>query len=450
MRNQLCLLSLLLGGPAFAQTAPSAQDIGAILERLTRLEQQNRELTDQVRELRQQLGVQQTPAVETVESPPPSAPIAERLELAERRVAEVEQTHVATENRLPVTLTGMVLFNSFLNGKASGPTQYPTIVPATGRGASGGATMRQTVIGLRADGPTVWGAKVRGSLMMDFYPGSGLAQYFRIRTASLDMSWKRNSVMFGFEKPLIAMRDPDSLAQVGVSPLTGAGNLWLWQPQLRLEHRVDVGRTAGLKAQFSMYQTSENYAGVAAEYTSVLAPSRPGYQGRVEFTAGSGSRRLEIATGFHGSSTHVEGLSLPSRIVTADWLIRPFSRIQLTGTYFQGKNVGVIGGLRQGVVVTEVAHHYFGHSVPSRGGWAQLKLTANRRTTINLFAGQQDDRNRDLAPGAVLKNQTHGGNVMFRWGPNLITSFEATQTRTTYGSGTRLNPHYDLAFAYLF
>jgi len=32
-----------------------------------------------------------------------------------------------------------------------------------------------------------------------------------------------------------------------------------------------------------------------------------------------------------------------------------------------------------------------------------------------------------------------------------VTSFEATQIRTTYmGSGTRIVPHYDLALAYLF
>ncbi len=55
---------------------------------------------------------------------------------------------------------------------------------------------------------------------------------------------------------MIAPRDPDSLAQVGVSPLTGAGNLWLWQPQVRIEQRVGLGNSAGLRAQVSLFQTS--------------------------------------------------------------------------------------------------------------------------------------------------------------------------------------------------
>jgi hypothetical protein len=133
-------------------------------------------------------------------------------------------------------------------------------------------------------------------------------------------------------------------------------------------------------------------------------------------------------------------------------LFRPVSRVELTGTYFAGQNVGVIGGLRQGVSI------FSGRSpgalearaVHAKGGWAQVKLTATKRTSFNLFGGQQDDRNRDLLRDGIVKNQTYGANIMHRWGPNLMTGFEASQTRTTYFTGTRLNPHYDLAFAYLF
>jgi hypothetical protein len=71
--------------------------------------------------------------------------------------------------------------------------------------------------------------------------------------------------------------------------------------------------------------------------------------------------------------------------------------------------------------------------------------------TFNWYAGQQDDRNSDLISGNVAKNLVYAGNVVYRLGPNVLASFEASQTRTTYlGSGTRLNPHYDIALAYLF
>ena len=71
--------------------------------------------------------------------------------------------------------------------------------------------------------------------------------------------------------------------------------------------------------------------------------------------------------------------------------------------------------------------------------------------TFNLYGGQEDDRNVDLSLGNIAKNQEYAGNIMYRLAPNVLTSFEFSQLRTTYlGGKTSLNPHYDLALAYLF
>jgi hypothetical protein len=370
------------------------------------------------------------------------------VQIAERRLADLDQSKVSTDHRLPVTLTGMVLFNAFLNGKGAGGADNPTVVPAAGGPASGGATFRQSVIGLKLDGPSlIGGGKVTGSVYMDFFGGgTGLNQTVRLRVSTLDATWKNTTLGLAFDKPIIAPREPDSLAQVGVSPLTAAGNLWLWQPQVRLEHRISLSEQSGLRAQLGVYQTSEGGTGLASEYPD-LAKARPGYQGRFEFWGQSGSRRVEIAPGFHVSSTRVLGQSVPSRIFSIDWLIRPAARVDFTGTFFHGENTGVIGGLRQGVSVFNGQ----ARAVGATGGWGQFTYRATRRASFNLYGGQEDDRNRDLGPGAIGKNQGYGANVIYRLGSNILTSFEASQMRTTYvGSGTRTNPHYDLAFAYLF
>jgi hypothetical protein len=304
------------------------------------------------------------------------------------------------------------------------------------------------VIGLKVDGPSlVGGGKVTGAVYMDFFGGgTGLNQTVRLRVATLDATWKNTTLGLAFDKPIIAPREPDSLAQVGVSPLTGAGNLWLWQPQVRLEQRISLTEQAGLRAQFGVYGTSEGGTGLTAEYPD-LAKTRPGYQGRVEFWAKSGSRRIEIAPGFHISSTRVLGQSVPSRIVSLDWLIRPAARVDFTGTFFHGENVGVIGGLRQGVSVIGGQ----ARAVQATGGWGQFTFRATQRVSFNVFGGQEDDRNRDLEPGGIGKNQGYGANIMYRLGSNILTSIESSQVRTTYlGSRTIMNPHYDLAFAYLF
>jgi hypothetical protein len=448
MRKLSCLL--LAACAARSLTAQQPAELNAVIDRLDRLEAQNRELMAEIRALRLQLAASQPAPPEivpqTAETEALPQPLAERVEVTERRIADLDQSKISSEHRLPVSLTGMLLFNTFLNGKGSGGVDNPVVVPPNGGQASGGATFRQSVIGLKVDGPgLIGGGKVTGAIYMDFFGGgTGLNQTVRLRVATLDATWKNTTLGLAFDKPIIAPREPDSLAQVGVSPLTAAGNLWLWQPQVRVEQRISLTEQAGLRAQFGVYQTAESGTGLTAPD---LARARPGYQGRFEFWAKSGSRRIEFAPSFHVSSTRVLGQSVPSRIVSIDWLIRPAARVDFTGAFFHGENTGVIGGLRQGVNVINGQ----ARAVGATGGWAQFTFRATRRATFNLYGGQEDDRNRDLNLGAVGKNQGYGANIIYRLGSNILTSFESSQMRTTYlGSKTVINPHYDLAFAYLF
>jgi len=123
------------------------------------------------------------------------------------------------------------------------------------------------------------------------------------------------------------------------------------------------------------------------------------------------------------------------------------ARVDFTGAFFSGENVGVLGALRQSVSIRQDT----AIPVQSLGGWAQLKVRITPRLSFHGFGGQQDDRNRDLNAGAIAKNQSYGANLMYRVGSNVLTGLEASQVRTTYvGGTTRINPHYDLAIAYLF
>jgi hypothetical protein len=466
-RTRFCCTPALLACALLSSMAARAQqppDLKEVLTRLDRLEIQNRELMDELRSLRQQLAagpLAPTAAVESAAATPgnpastqgasPAVPLAERVDVQEQRIAQIEQSKVSSEHRLPVTLTGMVLFNAFMNGKGSGGVDNPTMASATLNQADGGATMRQTVLGLKFDGPDLQGGgKLTGSIYMDFFGGgTGLTQTMRLRVASLDAAWKNTTLTFAFDKPIISPREPDSLSQVGVSPLTSAGNLWLWQPQARVEQRFALGDQAGLRAQFGVYQTSESGTGLSTEYTATLARSRPGYEGRFELWANGGeNRRIEIAPGFHFSDTHVLGQTVPSQIFSIDWLIRPAARVDVTGTFFQGENVGVVGGLRQGV---SVFYDRNALAVHATGGWAQLKVRIAPRLSMNLYGGQESDRASELEAGGISRNLGYAANIMYRLGTNILTGLEASQVRTTYlGSGTRLNPHYDLAIAYLF
>jgi hypothetical protein len=345
----------------------------------------------------------------------------------------------------------MALFNSYLNSSNNAGSEYPTIASPGGT-RSGGAGFRQSIIGLDYRGPeTFWGGKLHGTLSMDLYGGSGqvLDQLLRLRTASIGVDWKSRSAAVLLDKPLIGQRDPTSLAQVGVSPLTGAGNLWLWMPQARFEQGFRFGDQTSLRAQFAFVQTREQTPRAINGYVPTSEKSRPGYQGRFAFRHGS-ERRIEIAPGFHYSVSHVEGISVPSEVFSIDWFTNPVGPFEFTGTFFTGQNVAPLGtgGAGGGYTAYDSGNVTAIHSA---GGWGQLTWRATSRFSVNAFTGQQDNRRSSLLPGQVGKNLSYGGNLFYRLAPNVLFSVEASQVRTNrVGSGWLLTNHYDLALAYLF
>src|ERR1017187_6372973 len=386
----LCLAPMSL----CAQTAP---DLAKILERLDRLEAENRALTEQVRALQAQLG--------TAAPPPPTT--EERVDIQERRIEEQAQTKVEASQKFPIRLTGMALFNAFANSKQSGGSDYPVIAAPTGAGHSG-ATVRQTVVGLEFGAPqAIWGGKVSGSVYMDFFAGGTLFE-MRMRTASIGIDWKDRRAVAGLGKPIFNPRAPRSLAQ------------------------VVAGQT----------RESGPYAG-----TVTPESARPAAEGRLNFYHKlDDARRMEIAAGFHTSTTHAGGYSLPSDLFAMDWFFNPWKPVEFSGVFYTGENVAHLGsGTKQGFAV----YKHYAEAVGSRGGWGQLTLhTPLPRLDFHLFTGQVDDANHDLTVGSIGKNLLFGGNAYFRLAPNVLMGLEASQVRTMYlGQGVRINNHYDLALA---
>jgi hypothetical protein len=469
-RYILSFLWLYGAALAGAQNIPEMREV---LARLDRLENDNRALTEEIRALRKELAGLHGPeaAAETAASAQPSPDgqarsdgqasggqqtDEERQAVQDSRIEELAQTKVESSQKFPIRITGMVLFNAFTNGRYNNQADNPAIASLAPGNATGGGTLAQSTLGLLFNGPvTIGGAKVSGSLYMDFFGGStaSLDHLVRLRTASINLDWTNTTLSFGQEKPIISPRDPDSLAQVGVSPLTGAGNLWLWQPQIRLEQRVSLDSQSGLLAQVGVFQTSLLNAATADSYASPqpgepTEGSSPGGEGRLEFwRRWSETGRLEIAGGFHVNRNHVGRFSLPSNVYSLDWFFRPFSKVEFSGMFFHGRNVAVLGGLQQGFTVL----HGRWIAVPSTGGWAQLRFPITPRLAFDIYGGQQADRNSDLPFGYMAKNQGYFGNVMYRLAPNVVVSLEGGQIRTTYFQiGNRLNDHYDLAIAYMF
>src|SRR5258706_3164070 len=213
MRIRLNLpLVLFLPVAVFAQSQPDTQR--QILERLQRLEEQNQKLMSEIHALRQELVASGIKPESALAESPPDARLEERVAIAEQRIDEQAQSKLEAEHKLPIKLTGMLLFNAYTNGRNSGGQEYPTtaaLLPAGQRGTStDGATLRQSILGLQFQGPEVFGGgKVSGSLYMDFWGGSGTAlnQLVRLRVATLDVAWKNTTLSVGQDKPIVAPRE---------------------------------------------------------------------------------------------------------------------------------------------------------------------------------------------------------------------------------------------------
>lgn len=423
--------ALWCGAAALLAQSPPP-DVQKLVDRLDRLEKQNEEMQAEIRALRQEL--------------------AERTQVEQARSADLAQTKVETSQKMPVSLTGMLLFNAFANGKYGGTFEDPIIASLNPAQRSSGATLRQTVLGLKFNGPDLpGGGKASGSFYMDFFSGSNAPSnnLFHIRLATIELAWKNTSFVVGQDKPIVSPREPTTLAQVGFAPLTAAGNLWNWNPQARVEQRFHFTENTGIRAQAGVFESTDSYPGTSAQaFAGTLERQRPAYQARVEFFTGSEDRRFEIAPGYSISQSHVAGTTAASRIFTLDGLVKPLRWIQFDGAYFRGRNAAGLGALRQPFTVTASGSVL---PVNASGGWAQMSIFATQRLSLHFYGGGEFDRG-PLLPGlSTSRNVAYAGNAIYKLAPNVFAALELSQNRTTYtGAGNRLNNHYDLAIAYLF
>ncbi|MDQ2840764.1 MAG: hypothetical protein M3Y72_06945 [Acidobacteriota bacterium] len=453
MHNKLLLITVISLSQLSAQQKPNADSVlQQVLQRLDSLEKENRALVDEVHALRQEIAGSQPQTAVAAGTPAQidQAPLPERVAVNEDRIGEQAQTKVEAAQKFPISLNGMLLFNSFLNSAGAGSyaTNYEVL---TGPG-SAGATLRQSLLGFDMQGPALpGGGQVHASLLMDFGGGSSEpgVNWFRLRRGTVSLDWDNRSFSVGQDKPLISPYAPDSLAEVLVPPLAGAGNLWLWLPQARYEERIHLGESSGLTGQIAVMQTDEKYQTVPDEYASLLQPARPALEGRFAFWHKiDDNRRFEFAPGFHVSTTHVAGYSVSSRLVSFDWNMTPWSKLAITGSAYHGANPAGLGSLGNGFAFLPNGTV---RKVQSSGGWTQLSIPLTSRLKFNLFGGIETDNGGGALINPVVRNLTYASNLMYHLGPNVVVSFEALQMRMHLLSGLNENrEHYDLAFGYLF
>lgn len=470
---------------AYAQAADPptlAQQIQQLTDAMTKVQAQLEQSQHQLEELRKELTElrsQMPQGTATAPAHPDSVPesssasaeeaarlkdaelqeLKEHQEVLDAEIATQEQTKVESESKYPVKITGMVLLNSFVNTGAVDVASNPSL--AIGGSGSAGASMRQTMFGIDARGPHLFGAYSAADLRMDFYGSpaasespstySGLYNtntgLLRLRTAHAGLYWDRTQVYFALDRPIISADAPTSLTAASVPALAWSGNLWTWNPQVGITQKfgpiqlqaamIDAGDAPLTPTVAPSGSSTTTPPTSPTPPTSAEQSSRPGIEARVALL---GSEHEEDrnhfgAGGYFATHTSVLGNKYDSWAATLDARLLLFVHLQFSGSAYRGLALGGLGGggYKDFAYSPNPNTGYYFRTLDDAGGWAQLKEKLNDRLEFNEAYGMDNVFANDLRRYFVYdasmaqnlaRNRTFTGNVIYSPSAYLLFSLE--------------------------
>jgi hypothetical protein len=384
------------------------------------------------------------------------AALDETTQLLGGKLDEQYQTKIESASKYRVRLSGIVLMNFFSNRGATDNQDFPQwAIPGSpaASGATLGASLRQSELGLEVFGPHLAGARTSGDLQVDFaggYPQTSNGANFgllRLRIARMRMDWDKTSLIAGQDNLFFSPLSPDSLASLAVPALAYQGNLWGWIPQVRVEHRFD----------FSDDQEVTLQAGVLDNVTGEPPPIF-----QVDRVAQAGERSGQPAYAFRAAWSH-KFLGRPMTLGAAtyysrqnwgfarrvdgwagmtDWAIPLPARFEFSGEFYRGRAIGGFGGgVGRSVLFSGSSSDYASQVYPlgSIGGWSQLKFRATTKLEFNGSFGLDNPLAQDLLvfpasqsyiSPSLAQNRASIVNLIYRPRSDLLLSTEYRHLRT--------------------
>lgn len=389
--------------------------------------------------------------------------LREQVAIAESEIATHEQSKVESESKYPLKLTGLVLMTGFVNTNGVDIAATPSI--AVGGPGSVGASIRQTILGLDASGPHLFGARSFADLRMDFY-GSSIASpattnyagYYnastalvRLRTAHAGLNWDRTQLYFSLDRPIINPDTPTSLTATALPALAWSGNLWTWNPQAGITETLAPGGGRGVQFQAALIDvgdapltplvapdSSPNSTTATIPASSAEQSQRPGVEARIALLGSDGEEgRNHLGVGGYFAA-HQSALdrSYDSWAATLDARLQLPARLQFTGNAYRGLALGGLGGGGYKDFAwspNSLTGGYYFRALDDVGGWAQLKEKASERLEFNGAVGVDNVFSYDLQhyyfPGYPMvvnlaRNRTFTGNVIYSPSAYLLFSLE--------------------------
>ena len=388
--------------------------------------------------------------------------IRERQAMQESQIATLEQSKVESESKYPIKVTGLLLLNGFVNTGAVDLAATPTVaLPGSG---STGATVRQTVLGIDARGPHLFGARSYADLRVDFdgNPASNsstaiFSGYYnanttllRLRTVHAGLQWEHTEAYFSLDHPIFSPDTPTSLTAVAIPPLAWSGNLWTWNPQVGMNQDFGPSDSRGMRLQAALIDVGDAPLSPPAPtsgISTVTPPSSaeesrwPGVEARVELrgpVVNNNEDRNHFGIGgyFAPHYSTVLGHGFDSWAGTLDARLLLPARLEFSGGFYRGQALGGLGGGAYKDFAyksdPESGGYYF-RPLDDVGGWAQLKEKLSERLEFNAVFGIDnafaDELRRYAVPGGATyqnlsRNQTYTGNVIYSPSAYLQFSLE--------------------------
>jgi hypothetical protein len=396
-----------------------------------------------------------------------SIPLADRVQRLEdstqllgSKIDEQYQTKIESAGKYRVRLSGIVLMNAFRNQGTSDNLDFPDYAqPApfgTTSQGSFGASLRQSEIGLEIFGPTLAGARSSANVQLDFgggFPSTSNGVNFgiaRLQTASARLDWKNTSLIAGQDSLFISPLSPTSFASLATPAFAYAGNLWGWTPQIRLEHRFELGDEQTVTVQGGIldnldWEPPSDSNSYQFERTAQAGEStgQPAYALRTAWSKPVYGHPLSFGVaGYYGRQDWSWNRFVDAWAGMADWQIPIVRRLGLSGEFYRGRGVGGLGAAVGQTIVFGVTP---GNPVPtirgldSAGGWSQLKFQLTPKLELNGVFAEDDVLTGNVRGfttdadnfGEVLgRNRGALGNLIYRPRSDLLLAAEFKRLRT--------------------
>jgi hypothetical protein len=404
-----------------------------------------------------------------------------------------EQAKVETASRFPFKISGLILFNANAIDGAVNDTTLPVFATSRSNGSANGslsATMSQTILGLEAKGPDIWGAHSYGALQADFFAKQTSSSTYltpsgilRLRTGDIQLDWPKTTLRAGLLPLILSPTSPNSYLSVAEPAMTWSGNLWAWIPQLTLSRNFPVREQKKFSLEGSLLDVPDPVIDYSSNTTNSSDSSTPTTFNFPHISAGEHSRYPGIA--LHGSylwnNAHKNSIGVGAYLsphsygeyghvyaqaITANWFFSLPANLTFSGQFYNGAGLGglnegnykdvvpVTGPNENGVMTTVY------HAFRDQGGWTQLGWNASNRLEFNLAFGEDSGNTTELRQSdysvaysylGLVRNQTTLANVIYRPHSSLIFSTEYRKLNSwQIGGGKNQAQIFGLAAGYQF